>query len=236
MAKKVSKKRRIQPQQKQTNWLLIGGVIGIGVIGLFALLFLSLQGPTEEENLLLQTYCENNLDNCITRGNVDAPVTIVEVSDYNCPHCRTFNMETAPLIDEQYVKSGQVRYISLPYALPDRNGNYPSLPNAVAALCANEQSGYFEDFQRLMFEQQSNPLFDTQEGFIQAAEALGMDVGAFSSCLANNDYEATTLSNIQIAQKASVTGTPTFFINGRELVGPQPFAVFQSQINALLGS
>ena len=79
MAKKISKKRRTQPQQKQTNWLLIGGVVGIGVIGLFALLFLSLQGPAAPELLDLEEYCRDNPNNCMAAGVEDAPVTIVAI-------------------------------------------------------------------------------------------------------------------------------------------------------------
>ena len=68
MAKKVNKKRRVQSQQKQTNWLLIGGVIGIGVIGLFVLLFLSLQEPPAPELLSLETFCQDNPNNCVADG------------------------------------------------------------------------------------------------------------------------------------------------------------------------
>ena len=236
MAKKVTKKRKA-PQKKQTNWTLIGGVIVIGVIGLFALLFLSLQTPnTVAENRELESYCEDNPNNCVIKGDADAPVTIVEVSDYGCPHCRTFNTETAPLIDERYVASGEVRYISLPYALRSQDGSYPTAATAVASLCANEQLGYYDDYQRAMFNLQGSPSFNTFTGFVESAQTLGMDVDAFSSCLADNSYEATVLANTQVAQRAGISATPSFFVNGVKVEGAQPFAAFQRQIESLLGS
>ncbi len=236
MAKKVSKKRK-PTQKKQTNWTLIGGVVIVGVIGLFALLFLSLQAPdTTAENRELETYCEDNPNNCVIKGDANAPVTIVEVSDYGCPHCRTFNAETAPLIDERYVASGEVRYISVPFALRSQDGSYPTAATAVASLCANEQPGFYDDYQTAMFNLQGSPSFNTFTGFVETAETLSMDVDAFSSCLADNNYEATVLANTQMAQRAGISATPSFFINGRKVEGAQPFAAFQRQIDALLES
>jgi protein-disulfide isomerase len=121
MAKKARKSRQVRRKERGPNWLLIGAVVGAGVIGLFVFLFLSLQGqgmptPTLQPNVALAEYCGTNEENCVSKGSAQAPVTIVEVSDYGCGHCRNFNLETAGALDSQYVEAGQIRWIVLPYA------------------------------------------------------------------------------------------------------------------------
>lgn len=240
MAKKVRKRRQVRRKERGTNWLLIGAVVGAGVIGLFALLFLSLQGqgmptPTPQPNVALAEHCETNEENCVTKGPAEAPVTIVEVSDYGCGHCRNFNLETAGILDSQYVEAGQVRWIVLPYALRDQSGQYPTLPSTQAAMCASEQGRFF-DYHEALFELQTGNLFNTRNGFVQTAESLDMDVDTFTDCLDSDRYRDQILENISAAQSAGVRATPTFFINGRKVEGNLPLANFQQQIESAASS
>ncbi|MCP4423041.1 MAG: thioredoxin domain-containing protein [Chloroflexi bacterium] len=240
MAKKVSKKRRVQPQKRQTNWVLIGGVIAVGVIGLFALLFLSLQEPTataetaetapDTNNLLLENYCKNNPGNCVAKGSEDAAVTIIEVSDFGCPHCRNYNTQIAPLIDQQYVETGQVRYVVVPFALRS-----DTAPAANASLCAAEQDRYFE-FSAAMFAGFDEPDARERSGFLRSGAAAGLDAGSFTECMDQARYNNILRDNIATVSAAGVSSTPNFFINGQKVEGAQPFAAFQQQIDALLGS
>ena len=147
----MSKKRRKakkQTKRRKTNWLLIGMIIGGGVIGLFVLLFLALQEP---ERLTLEDHCIQNPGSCVVQGEANAPVTIVEVLDFGCSHCRDFYMETAPLIEAEYIESGQVRWLAYPFSL-----GAATLPAANASLCAHEQGAYFE-FVEAMFAQFDQP-------------------------------------------------------------------------------
>lgn len=231
---KVATRRTPPPvrrQERGTNWLLLGGLIAIGVIGLFALLLLSLQNPSaaSEEAVaetIVQDYCDRNPDRCVARGEAGAPVTIVEVSDYGCSHCRNFNLSTAGTLDETYVETGEVRWISLPYALGPA-----TMPAAEAALCANEQDGYWE-FHRALFEQQGSDVALTRAGFLQAAADVGLDAEALAGCLDDGRYTETVQNNMTIASQAGVTGTPTFFVNGQSLSGNRPLADFQNAIAA----
>jgi protein-disulfide isomerase len=131
MAKKRYSNRK--KQQKQTNWLLIGGVIAIGVIGLFALIILNQQGAGAT-SVTLADYCENNPENCAFTGNADAAVTIVEVSDFGCSHCRDYHAETLPALQATYIETQQVNYMAVPFALDGSR-----IPAANAAMCAGEQ-------------------------------------------------------------------------------------------------
>jgi protein-disulfide isomerase len=230
MAKKVSKKRKVQSQKKQTNWLLIGGVIGIGVIGLFVLLFLSLQEPPAAELLSLEVYCQDNPDSCEIQGAEDAPVTIVEISDYGCTHCRTFYMETEPLLKENYVDSGDVRYVVVPFAL-----SAATIPAANGGLCAAEQDKFFE-YSEAMFAQYDLADARQRDGIVRAGEQAGVDVAQFTECLNQSRYNNVLQANMQAVSDAGVSSTPNFFINGQHIEGAQPFSAFQQQIEALLNS
>lgn len=230
MAKKVSKRRKAQTQQKQTNWILIGGVVGIGVIGLFALLFISLQGPAAPELLSLETYCEENPNNCIIEGADDAPVTIVEISDYGCTHCRTFYVETEPLLKEQYVSTGDVRFINVPFAL-----STATVPAANGGLCAAEQEKYLA-FSQAMFQQYDETDALERAGIVRAGEKAGLDSEQFTECLNQSRYNNVLQQNMQAVGEAGVSSTPNFFINGEHIEGAIPFAAFQQRIAVLLGS
>lgn len=230
MAKKMSKKRKVQAVKKQTNWVLIGGVVGIGVIGLFGLLFLSLQEPAAPELLSLEAYCQDNPNNCIAEGAEDAPVTIVEISDYGCTHCRSFYMETEPLLKETYVASGDVRFLVVPYAL-----STATVAAANGGLCAAEQDRFIE-YSRAMYRQYDEADARQREGIVRAGEQAGVDVAQFTECLNQSRYNNVLQQNIRAVGEAGVSSTPNFFINGQHVEGAQPFAAFQQQINALLNS
>ena len=99
--------------KKQSNGMLIAGVVAGGIIIFAGLIYLAFREPAR---LNLLGYCNNNPDNCVVLGNEDAEVTVVEVSDYGCSHCRDFNLETAPILEAQYVETDQVKWIVVPFA------------------------------------------------------------------------------------------------------------------------
>lgn len=233
MAKKVKARRtavKAKPQ-RQTNWLVVGGVIALGVIALFGLFYLALREP---EAVSLVNYCDNNPGACLVHGADNAPVTFVEVSDYGCGFCGDYNLNTAPILEAEYVETGQMRYMVVPFALRARDGSYPTLPTAVAAMCAHDQNA-FPEFNTAMFSIQSSPLAHTREGYLQEATKLGLDMDAFSSCLDNEAYADIIQNNIRVAQSAGVSATPTFFINGAQVSGAQPLNSFIQRIEANLG-
>lgn len=238
---KKSRNRSAQTPERKTNWLVLGGILGIGVVGLFAMLFLSLQGPgaptptpTPAPNFALEDYCAANPENCVVTGPADAAVTIVEVSDYGCGHCANFNLQTADTLKAQYVSTGQVRWVTLPYALGGQT-SYPTLPSASAAFCANEQ-GAFESYHKALFSIQGTSNYNKSEGFMGLAESLGLDTEAFADCLNDGRYEANVMSNIQVAARNNIQSTPSFFINGELVRGNVPLASFQQLIEAALAS
>ena len=224
MAKRqrIQKRRQTaaQAQQRQTNWPVIGGIIAGGVLILAGLFWLA-WGGSSTATTSLANYCAENEGRCISIGEADAPVTLVEVSDYGCGYCKNFNLQTAPRIEAEYVETGQVRWVVLPYALSAQTA-----PAAAASLCAADQDA-FALFHHTMFEIQESELALTRDGFLSAATDLGLDIDTFTACVDGNQHMATIQANQQAATRAGVTGTPAFFVNDRPLEGARPFEHFQ---------
>jgi protein-disulfide isomerase len=222
-AKRTS--RRSRPAPRRTNWLLIGGVVLVGVLVLFALLLFSL---SEREPDDLAAYCDQNPQNCFFKGPADAPVTFVEISDYNCPACRTFHRQTADRLIAEYVDPGHMRWVVLPYAL-----RAETMPAAESVFCAAEQDRWF-DFHDGLFDLQGTAAGMSRAGFLQVADRLGLDSDAFARCLDDGAYRGAVQQNIRAAGLAGVRATPSFFVNGFKVEGAHPFASFQQRIESLL--
>lgn len=226
MAKKVSQRRK--QQTRETNWLVVGGLILVGVVVFGLLLFLALR-PTQSQTVQsLADYCAANPDRCPVSGEADAPVTMVEVADFGCIHCTAFHNETAEPLKEQFVDTGTVRWVALPYAL-----STTTLPAAAASMCANEQERYFE-YTNALFAIEPVEERLTPEGYRQAAEAAALDLEQFNSCMADGRFIDVVNDNRDAARNVQVSGTPTFFLNDERLVGAQPLSVFAQTINSLL--
>jgi protein-disulfide isomerase len=159
-------------------------------------------------------------------GEVDAPVTMVEVSDFGCPHCTDFHNQTANPLKEQHVDNGDLRWVALPYSLSNA-----TLPAATTAMCANEQGSYFE-YANALFAVEPVEFRLTPAGYEQAAESVGLDVEAFNRCVADGRYISIVNANRDAARAAQVTGTPTFFLNEEKVVGAQTLSVFSQLIES----
>ncbi|GAB4536130.1 MAG: hypothetical protein Kow0063_21190 [Anaerolineae bacterium] len=165
------------------------------------------------------------------KGDPDAPVTIIEFSDFQCPYCSRFAASTGPRIDEQYVEAGLVRFGYQHFAFLGPE----SQKAAEASECAAEQ-GAFWAYHDVLFGLQTGgnrPAMDTASLKQYAAE-LGLDTRDFDSCLDSGRHASLVLNETAVAQSLGVTGTPSFLVNGRPLVGAQPFEVFQQVIETAL--
>lgn len=167
-------------------------------------------------------------------GDPDAPVTIEEFSDFQCPYCRLYVVETLPLIKEAYIEAGLVRYIVKDYPLP-------SHPNATisaeAARCAGAQGAYWP-MRDLLFDLQAqwSPLGSEQlvDIFAGYAEDLTLDPAAFRQCLDSGEFGELIRRDLWEGEQAGVQGAPSFRINGRLIAGAYPFDTFQELIEAEL--
>ena len=159
------------------------------------------------------------------RGPADAPITIVEFSDFQCPYCRRV-LPTIEEVVERYPE--QVRIVFRNFPL---DNHARARPAAEAALCANEQDKFWP-YHDVLFEN-ARALEDAD--LARYAEEVGLDVAAFETCLGESRFADQVEADFQAGREAGVTGTPAFFVNGVLLSGARPVADFVRAIDAELG-
>lgn len=155
-------------------------------------------------------------------GPADAPITIIEFSDFECPYCRKWHEEVFDRLMADY--SGQIRFVYRDFPLASIHGNATSA--AEAAECAGEQGAYWEYHAKLFSGQYGLG----SQAYAQYAEDLGLNVSALEKCLESGRFQAEVQSDFEYAAQLGVRSTPTFFINGLAVVGAQPYEVFQRVI------
>jgi protein-disulfide isomerase len=177
----------------------------------------SSQSPSVEETLAA-------LGEGPTLGSASAPVAVVEFSDFQCSFCKKFWAETFPKLNETYIKTGQASFVYRHYAILGR----PSTDAAKGSECAAEQGKFWEYHDRL-FKNQGGMSFTTAK-LKQYAQESGLKMSSFSQCLDSNKYLKKVEGETSVAIFLGTRGTPTFYVNGRRLVGAQQFETFQKII------
>lgn len=161
------------------------------------------------------------------KGNANAPVTIVEFSDYECPFCGKFYTETYKKIDETYIKTGKVKIVFKDFPL----SFHPHAQKAAeAARCVGEQkgdAGYFK-MHDLIFEHQTELSVENEKKW---ARTLGVNGAVFDKCLDSGKYSEAIKKDLDYGKSLRVSGTPAFFINGMFVNGAQPYSTFQEIID-----
>jgi protein-disulfide isomerase len=173
-----------------------------------------------------------SIENAFSIGNQDAPITIIEYTDFQCPYCSRHFQQTYPRIVEQYVDTGIVQYVFKDFPLTQIHPQ--ALKASEAARCAMDQGAFLEMHDIIFQRQQEWGGGDPVEVFIGYAGELDLDADAFGACLDSGQHEAAVIADLQEGVALGVTGTPSFFINGYALTGAQPFDVFQQGIDSLL--
>lgn len=162
-------------------------------------------------------------------GEEDAPVTVVEFSDYGCAYCRGFTLETFPQVYAEFIEAGRVRWVHVPFVL----GKFANSDAAsVAASCAAEQGdGRFWTMHMALFRGQREwRSGDPVPVFRHYLEEAGGDVAAFTACWEESRPRAKLDRAEQMAAAAGVSATPTFFIDGRRVEGAAPPAEFRQAL------
>jgi protein-disulfide isomerase len=186
------------------------------------------QPQVREQTNLTEKDWEELVTNPVTaNGSDEAQVTIVEFTDYQCPFCKRFFDQTAEKINQEYVDTGKVRYLirDLPLSF---HGNAKAA--ALAARCAGVQGAYSLMHDKLFENQDEWANGNPDEQFAQYAVEIGVNQGGFSACYEGEEFGEQIDDDVALANRVGATGTPTFFINGRPLVGAQPFSAFEAII------
>jgi protein-disulfide isomerase len=170
-------------------------------------------------------------------GNPDAPVTVIEFSDYQCPFCQRYFTATLPTLKKEYIDTGKVRYVFRDFPL---DSIHPQARKAAeAAHCAGDQDKYW-DMHDTLFKNQRTLKVDNLKQF---ARDLGLKADAFDACLDKGKYADAVTEHYTAGAALGVSGTPSFFIGKTTATGPieatpvkgaQPFAAFRQVIDGFL--
>ena len=253
---------KVSIKKSTFNALIIGLIVVVGVAAFFAGSYTSNLSSNQisEEDLeeaiaklelkILQNQLSTeqpilavkiSVDNDPIIGNPDAPITIIEFSDFQCPFCARFYTQTLPLIHEEYIEQGKVKLVFRDFPIQSIHPN--ALPASVAAECANEQ-GKFKEMHDTLFENQNE--WSRQETanalslFSQYAKEMQLEQEVFDSCLINGKYIEEIRKDLEDGQNYGIGGTPGFFVGNDEIgyvkmEGAQPFQSFKKVIDSQLG-
>jgi protein-disulfide isomerase len=166
-------------------------------------------------------------------GAADAPVVMIEFTDFQCPYCSRHFVETFPQLKADYIDTGQVRYVFMDFPL---TSIHPQAPLAAeAARCAGDQDAYLA-MHHALFERQGewSNRDDAGDVFVALAGELGLDEASFTQCLTSGQHTAAVQADLDQGIGLGINGTPAFFLNGNFISGAQPFTVFQGAIESLL--
>jgi protein-disulfide isomerase len=186
--------------------------------------------PQEEQ----ATRAKLNLAGFAMLGSKEAPLTIVEFTDYQCPFCQRFHTTAFPDLKKNYIDTGKVRFYSRDLPL-DFHSN--AMRAAQAARCASDQ-GQFWQLRDVMG---ANPNKLDMDSLVADAADLKMDVPAFRACVESEKYKNAVQTDVLEAMKIGASGTPTFVVgkstpdgvDGDLVVGAQPYAMFDQKLKEL---
>lgn len=224
MAKKYAKSissKRSRNTRKQANWWVIGLIVAVVLVGIGAIALQQNQNKVES--------VETSQDKSM--GNADAPVVVVEYGDYQCPACGRFASTVKPKIVEEFVNSGQVRFVFRSFQFIGEESQWA----AEAAECANEQGKYWEYYEKLYSSQagENAGAFrkENLEGF---AAALGLQTEQFNQCLASGKYTKKVEAETLEAQKLGLRSTPSLLVNGELVDGGGQYEILSAKIRQAL--
>lgn len=174
-------------------------------------------------------------------GKEDAPLTMIEFSDFECPFCKRFWEDTLPQLKTNYIETGKLKFVYRDLPLPFHDPL--ATQEALAANCAREQGGdgvFFRYHDEIFTRTKSGGTGMPKEELYTIAADLGLDGGKFRDCLDNEKFKDEVQSDIAEAQKVGASGTPTLLIGkttkdgiiqGERIIGAQPYPVFQQVID-----
>ncbi|RME89854.1 MAG: DsbA family protein [Anaerolineae bacterium] len=247
MSRKQEIRERRRRQKQRQRMIVIALIVGGALLIAAALIFLN----SNRQPVVAITPQPRPMADANAMGDPDAPITITEYSDFQCPYCARFWRETEDLLVEHYVKTGKVYFVyrSMGNFLGDNIArhtgvaNYESRDAAEAAYCAGDQNMFWEYHDILFSNQTGEGVGDfTASRLMSYAEALGLDMDQFRECFRSHKYRSRVEQDQQDGLAAGVKGTPAFVItyevNGetrtKMIAGAYPFSTFQQEIEAAL--
>jgi len=169
------------------------------------------------------------------KGRADAPVTVYEMSDFQCPYCREFALGTMPVLEREYIQAGKVRlvYINLPLTSVHKN----AAAAAEVALCAARQQRFWAMHDLLFRHQDQWAALPSPRAYLLAlGDSAGLDHAGLGRCVASGATAADVRADAERARRSGATSTPTFYIEGALLEGAAPVTVFRAVLDSIYRS
>jgi protein-disulfide isomerase len=167
-----------------------------------------------------------------SKGSAGAPVTVYEMSDFQCPYCKQFAEETFPEIERRYITPGKVRWVYINFPLTHLHPH--AVPAGELALCAARQNGFWR-VHDLLFQYQETwaPLKEAGPFFVSLADSAKLSKKAILACLEDPETRKTLQAEAEGAQRAGANSTPAFYIEGGLMAGALPLSVFQRILDSV---
>lgn len=233
ISKRQERRAKMQRQQQRQRLMIIGLIVLGAALVVFAAVWPQFKSIGE---IVTVTPADLPSPNGLSVGDPNAPVTIDVFEDFQCPVCKSFTENTEPLVIQNLVAAGKARYVFHNYPFIDdrlgRGGESDQAANA--AMCANEQGKFWEMHSTLF----ANWNGENQGGFsnrrLQAmAEAIGLDMNAFNTCFNANKYQADIQADLDKGQELGVSGTPTVYVNGKQVGQGNSVPSYQDIVQAV---
>jgi len=164
----------------------------------------------------------------VTLGSPDAPLTILEYSDFLCPYCTRAAQQVVPQIEQEYVTAGKVKLVWKHFVVHGEEAAFAAL----ASECAAEQNAFWE-YHDMLFLNNESAVFNIENLKIFAKD-LGLDTAEFNVCLDEAKYSDKIVADYEEGRIREVPGTPTFFVGQTEVIGAKPYEDFKTAIDAEL--
>jgi len=168
-------------------------------------------------------------------GSADAPLTLVEFADYQCPYCRQFNLTTFEQLRKNYIETGKLRFVTRDLPLEFHSNAQRA---ALAARCGGDQGEFWEMRDMLI----ANASSLAPASLVNYAESLHLDMARFQACMDSEKYKAEIQKDSELADSLSIGGTPSFIlgkttsegVDGIKIVGAVPYGTFDASLKDLL--
>lgn len=167
-----------------------------------------------------------------SKGPPTAPVTVYEMSDFQCPYCRRFALETFPGLERDYIATGKVRWVFINFPLTSVHAHASAA--AELALCAAKQRGFWR-VHDLLFQHQETwaPLKEVGPFFVSLADSAGLSKQTLLACLQAPETLNEVRADAEGAARSGASSTPTFYIEGGLLEGARPPTVFREVLDSI---
>jgi protein-disulfide isomerase len=167
-----------------------------------------------------------------SKGSAKAPVTVYEMSDFQCPYCKRFALETFPSLERDYINTGKVRWVFINFPLTSVHPHASAA--AELALCAARQRGFWR-IHDLLFQNQDAwaPLKEAGPFFVSLADSAGLSKQRLLTCLQARGTLNEVRADAEGAARSGATSTPTFYIEGGLVEGALPLQIFRQVLDSV---